>query len=37
MVLKSKDGTKIRQIDPKAFIVITKIYDVSGGYEKRLI
>lgn len=28
---------KIRQIDPKAFIVITKIYDVSGGYEKRLI
>ena len=29
--------TKIRQIDPKAFIVITKIYDVSGGYEKRLI
>lgn len=28
---------RIRKIDPKAFIVITKLYDVSGGYEKRLI
>ena len=28
---------RIRSIDPNAFIVITQIFDVSGGYEKRLI